>query len=113
MKLMKPITLSSLTRCSSSASVSCPLEAGSFAGLQFNGTRPSADPWKLLAVAMNKLNKTTIAALVREASDVDTDDIKAEAAAAIEAISETTWRPCKGKVTHKLTFEEVDDVIPA
>jgi len=66
----------------------------------------SAEPWALLAVALSKLNGTTISSIVREAENggIDSEAVKREANAAIQTIKEKTKRPMKGKVTSKLTF---------
>lgn len=61
-----------------------------------------ADPWGLLAVALSKLNGVTVDAIVREALDVDAQDVKATKASAAAAIGELkapTETVCAGKVT--------------
>jgi len=67
-----------------------------------------ADAWKLLHVAMSKLNHVTMAAIVREAlSDegIDTAAIKAQADECVQTLKDATMTPCKGKVTNKLEFK--------
>jgi len=92
-----------------------------------------ADPWKLLLVAMSKLNDVTMESIVKEAEagTLDTAAVKLEAEKqvgvvwtakekadfakkkeqaelanlAIDTIKEGTWEPCKGKVTKKLNIQ--------
>jgi hypothetical protein len=66
-----------------------------------------AEPWKLLALALTKLNGVTIDAIVREAEasvleDDKIDGIKEQAQVAIDRIKGTTKGMCSGKVTTKL-----------
>lgn len=66
-----------------------------------------AEPWKLLALALSKLNGVTIDAIVREAElavleDEKIDGIKEQAQVAIDQIKGTTKGMCSGKVTTKL-----------
>ena len=70
----------------------------------------AANPWKLLAVALSKLNGVTVDSIVREAEANGLDDkaVKTQADAAIQTIKEPTERTCSGKVTAKgLTFNVV------
>jgi hypothetical protein len=70
-----------------------------------------ANPWTLLTVAMSKLNDVTVASIVREAEQIEdkaAKELKASANVAIQQIKAATLSPCKGKVTAKLTFDEVD-----
>lgn len=73
-----------------------------------------ADPWKLLAVALSKLNNVTIASLVREAEALTVDEgtdkrIKKEAAVAIDALKESTVTRMRGKVTTDLHCFHLED----
>lgn len=63
-----------------------------------------ADPWKLLAVALSKLNGVTVESIVREAEvdALDTEDIERRAKTAIAAIKAGTVTVCRGKVTTTL-----------
>jgi hypothetical protein len=70
-----------------------------------------ADPWSLLAVALNKLNNVTLDSIVREAEEVDGSDIKTSVDKAIEQIKKPTKTKAKGKVTAVLTFESVEPVV--
>jgi len=68
----------------------------------------AADPWKLLAVALSRLNKATVDSIVAgsfQVSDEEGESIKASAVAAIEKIVEGTKRVCQGKVTTTLLVE--------
>lgn len=92
-----------------------------------------ADPWKLLLVALSKLNGVTMESIVKEAEagELDTAAVKMEAeksvgavwtakekaefaqkkeqaelaGIAIDTIKEGTWEKCKGKVTKKLNIQ--------
>ncbi len=92
-----------------------------------------ADPWKLLLVALSKLNGVTMESIVKEAEagELDTAAVKLEAekqigvvwtakekaeyaqkkeqaelaGLAIDTIKEGTWKECKGKVTKKLNIQ--------
>jgi len=92
-----------------------------------------ANPWKLLQVALSKLNGVTVDMLVEEAEkgELDTNATKTEievafgkvltrkekkeyaaaveraehAGEAIDKIKEGTWKPCKGKVTKKINIQ--------
>lgn len=68
-----------------------------------------ADPWSLLAVAMDKLNGVTLESIVAEATGegVDTADLKERVADAMKEIKGETETECKGKVTTKLEVEEL------
>ncbi len=70
-----------------------------------------ADPWRLLAVALSKLNGVTVDAIVRESIDgnLSIKTIKAEAGEAIQKIKATTETLCKGKVTGKAKVTAVID----
>jgi len=60
-----------------------------------------ANPWRLLAVALNKLNTATIESIIKEAEDVtrgQETDLKSQVKDAINALKEPTITPCKGKV---------------
>ena len=66
-----------------------------------------AEPWKLLALALSKLNGMTIDAIVREAElavleDEKIEGIKDAAQVAINQIKGMTKGICSGKVTTKL-----------
>jgi len=63
---------------------------------------------KLLGVALSKLNGVTIASLLSEIDTIDEKQIKAQAQKAVDAIKDASTRTCKGKVTHKLDFEEME-----
>jgi len=67
----------------------------------------TANPWKLLGVALSKLNGVSVDSIVREAeaNGLNDEAIKAQAAVAIAAVKGPTEKTCKGKVTAKLTFE--------
>lgn len=97
-----------------------------------------ADPWKLLEVALSKLNGVTIDSIVKDAENKELDTkatkLKADAALfslqtqkekedydravaqatlageAIEDIKMGTWTDCDGKVTKKLTIEVVKEL---
>jgi hypothetical protein len=99
-----------------------------------------ADPWKLLLVAMSKLNDVTMESLVRESLNgtLETDAVELEAkqavgkvmsanekaeyerkvkqaelaGEAIKDIKEGTWTECKGKVTQKLNLQVVTASAP-
>lgn len=60
-----------------------------------------ADPWKLLGVALSKLNNVTVASLVKEAetSSIDGDAIKESAQGAVNQIKAPTDTICAGKTT--------------
>lgn len=92
-----------------------------------------ADPWKLLSVALSKLNGVTVDMLVEESEtgELDTNATKTEievafgkvltrkekkeyaeavkraehAGEAIDKIKEGTWQECKGKVTKKVNIQ--------
>jgi len=92
-----------------------------------------ADPWKLLQVALSKLNGVTVDSLVEEATagELDTNATKTEievafgkvlsrkekkeyqeavkraehAGVAIDTIKEGTWTTCAGKVTKKVNIQ--------
>jgi len=63
-----------------------------------------ADPWKLLSVAMSKLNTITMASLVKDAStaEINTKVVKDSAQHAINAIKAPTLTVCKGKTTGEI-----------
>lgn len=68
----------------------------------------AADPWKLLAVALSRLNKATVDSIVTgyfQVSDEEGQAVKDSALAAIEKIVESTKRVCQGKVTSTLFLE--------
>lgn len=82
-------------------------------GEDYTGTVYAAVPFdKLFAVAMSKLNGTTVAALMREAlaeeSDALLEQIKPQAQAAIAALVGTTEKIQSGKTTAKLTATKVN-----
>jgi len=60
-----------------------------------------ADPWKLLAVAMSKLNNVTVRSIVKEAeeSEISSDTVKSQAEGAIVRIKAPTNSVCQGKTT--------------
>ena len=67
-----------------------------------------ADPWTLLAVALSKLNSTTVESLVDEAlnlSDEVAKQIKVRADEAISKIKAPTVQTCNGKVAVALIVE--------
>jgi hypothetical protein len=71
-----------------------------------------ANPWKLLAIALSKLSRPSIAAFVRQTLDLDDTEanaIKAEADSAIEAVKKPTLRSCRGKVTSHLMVARIGD----
>ena len=67
------------------------------------------NPWKLLAKALNKLNATTIDALVRETLESDPLDeanaVKLAAEQAIERLVETTEQEVTGRLTAALVLK--------
>ncbi len=72
-----------------------------------------ADPFALLAVALDKLNGVTIESIVKEAQEADPGEvraIKAKTAQAVEALKAPTLSVCRGKVTTDLEFEVVEEV---
>ena len=60
-----------------------------------------ADPWKLLALALSKLNGVTIKSLIREAevTAIDTESLKEQATNALAQIKKPTTTVCQGKTT--------------
>lgn len=69
-----------------------------------------ADPWKLLGLALNKLNAVSIDALVRDSlavGDEEAEAIKAKAQLAIEQIVAITKTTCTGKLSAALVWSEV------
>ena len=60
-----------------------------------------ACPWKLLAVALGKLNGATVRSIVEDAlaGELDTADLKEQVETAMLAIKGTTVRTCAGKLT--------------
>lgn len=70
----------------------------------------SASPWKILAVALSKLNGITIESLVKEseAGEIDTSDLAKRADDAIGSLKESTLKTCSGKTTAKITVEVVE-----
>jgi hypothetical protein len=69
-----------------------------------------AEPWKLLAVALSKLNGVTVQALVTEANsgEIDSEEIKKQADAAMAEIKGKTETTCNGKITGEVAV----DIIP-
>ncbi|MAE81267.1 MAG: hypothetical protein CMB80_00935 [Flammeovirgaceae bacterium] len=70
----------------------------------------AAQPWALLAVALGKLNNVTVESIVREAQEIkdgDQKEIQEKATKAIRSIVDDTVRTVKGKVTAKLTFQQL------
>lgn len=70
----------------------------------------AADPWGLLALALSKLNETTLDALVTEhlerldnAQALDGESVKTRALAAIERVKTATTTTRRGPVTTALT----------
>ena len=63
-----------------------------------------ADPWKLLAVAMSKLNDVTIRSIVKEAetAEVNSEMIKIQAERAVGRLKEPTNMVCQGKTTGRV-----------
>jgi len=63
-----------------------------------------ADPWKLLAVAMSKLNDVTVRSIVKEAeeSEISADTVKAQAEGAIARLKAPTNSVCQGKTTGRV-----------
>jgi hypothetical protein len=68
----------------------------------------AANPWRLLALALSKLNVVSIESLVREAleaSDETADAVKKEAQEAIERIVAATERESSGRITGNVIWE--------
>lgn len=62
----------------------------------------AANPWKILALALSKLNQTTIDSVVRDALEVPDEEaeaVKAAASEAIEKIVASTERESSGRIT--------------
>lgn len=62
----------------------------------------AANPWKLLARALSKLNQASIESIVREAletTDEESDAVKTAASEAIERIVAGTERESQGRIT--------------
>lgn len=70
-----------------------------------------ADPWKLLGLALNKLNAASIDAVVREALESTNEDlgpaIKVEVDRAIRKVVADTETTIAGRVTAQLAWELV------
>lgn len=67
----------------------------------------AADPWKLLALALSKLNGSSVEALVAESADLDQvgeDEIKERAKRAIETIVAGTEREISGRLTSTIQW---------
>ena len=67
----------------------------------------AANPWRLLAKALSKLNSCTIESIVRESmeiSDEETEAVKDEAAKAIEQIVASTERESTGRLTGEVLW---------
>lgn len=67
----------------------------------------AANPWRLLAKALSKLNSATIESLVRESLEVSEEEesaIKEEAKKAIEALVAKTTRTQSGRITGQLVW---------
>ena len=69
-----------------------------------------ARPWKLLALALSKLNGVTVDALVREseAGTVEENDIEKRANEAIATIAAATMTKCNGQVRGTFSL----DIVP-
>lgn len=69
-----------------------------------------AEPWKLLAVALNRLNGVTVESIVREAEtlkDEEADRLKEATAAALNAIKGETKAVQNGKTITALVCEVI------
>lgn len=65
-----------------------------------------ADPWRLLAVALSKLNGVTIESIVRDSfRELDTEVIKEAASAAIKKIVAAQKEQLDGRITGKVIME--------
>ena len=67
----------------------------------------AANPWRLLAKALSKLNSATIESLVRESlevSDEEETEVKDQAKKAIEALVAKTPRTQSGRITGQLVW---------
>lgn len=64
-----------------------------------------ADPWKLLAVALSKLNNVTMETIVRESLAEDSTIVKAAADEAIARIVAATESEVDGRITGKVIME--------
>lgn len=67
----------------------------------------AANPWRLLAKALSKLNSATIESLVRESLEVSDEEesaVKDEAKKAIESIVASTTRKQTGRITGQLQW---------
>jgi hypothetical protein len=82
-------------------------------GEDFEKTIPAAaKPWKLLALALSKLNGVTVDSLVREAEagTVEDNDIEKRANEAIAAIVADTKTKCNGQVRGTFSLDIVPTV---
>jgi hypothetical protein len=81
-------------------------------GEDFDKAIPAkAKPWKLLALALSKLNGVTVASLVREAEGgvvVEEADIEARANEAIATVVAATKTRCNGQVRGTFSL----DIVP-
>jgi hypothetical protein len=67
----------------------------------------TAEPWKLLTLALSKLNGVTIESLVRESdnlTDEQIEDVKAKAKDAVATIKGKTEKKIAGKMTGKISY---------
>ena len=73
-----------------------------------------AQPWKLLALALSKLNGVTIDALVRDSEagtiGIEAGDIEARANEAMAAIAAKTVPKCNGQIRGKFDLDIVPTV---
>ena len=78
-------------------------------GLPFRTKVPAAaNPWRLLAVALSKLNAATIDTIVQESlgkGDEETAAIKEAAEQAIQKIVAATERETSGRITEEVVLE--------
>lgn len=68
----------------------------------------AANPWKIAALALSKLNAATIESIVRESLEVDDETasaVKAQADEALQRIKDATERRCSGKITSTIQWE--------
>lgn len=74
----------------------------------------AADPWKVLAVALSKLNAATREAVIRDSltiSDKDATVLKAQADDLIQKLVQPTERTRTGNVSAILAVEVVGEVV--
>jgi hypothetical protein len=80
-------------------------------GAPFESKVPAAiDPWALLHRALSKLNAVTLESLVQEAlnaTEAETEEIKASAKKAVDRLVAATSRTMSGRVTAQVVWEVV------